>query len=743
MTDASPSLHNDVGNRHIEDHFNRKPFAQRLADTIARRSITESFVIGLYGAWGEGKTTVLDYMDEALSARPNVILVRFNPWLFSSDEALTRALITTIGTEVDLKLRDTAEGAQRIGQLVLSYGGKLLKTGGAIAGNSWVEKGGELAESLAGGLNPGEQTLEQLKTRIGNELLKANKRVVVLLDDIDRLTRQEIQQVFRLIKVAVDFPTVTYVLAFDPEMVAAAVAAQYGSGDPGDGQRFLEKIVQLPLHLPHLDRPSITEYTFDLLVQTLREVDVTLTPEQLQRLSEVLRDDIMAAVQTPRQAKRYANAVAFALPILRGETDPVDVLLVEALRVLYPQTFELVRGQPDLFLNPATTGRPLPQKEEQVKARLEELLREHGPHAVGIVRELFPDVNTVLTGMQLGRAGDDERKQGVFRARYFPRYFQYAIPGDDVSDAQIDAFMAAAVLSPEQADDLIRTVAPEKRAFKFMEGIRDVFPRSGRDTQRAVLLTLARNIPAFEQNESASRLSSPLSAALRTMVDAVEQSHADDAISLARQLLGLTPEPFALRLMGLLEAEGRTRAMSPSYYAAKGPLLGEMRECLVERLEGHGPQLADVLGRDYVRGLRRIARVRGREAAEANLVQHLEAGADAVERFLVDRSPANEQAFAPVLFDEGNYALLKEVIDPATLIGLLDRHFPPVPPQEDTLRQDPLRAWMDEEDVTRNPREAARQIAARIRQFHAAEQDQQEAGVHQEGHSPPAAPDAE
>src|SRR6266511_687764 len=55
------------------DRFRRWPFAQRVAQTIAQRLDSSSLVIGIYGSWGEGKTTVFHYIQHELKKHPNII----------------------------------------------------------------------------------------------------------------------------------------------------------------------------------------------------------------------------------------------------------------------------------------------------------------------------------------------------------------------------------------------------------------------------------------------------------------------------------------------------------------------------------------------------------------------------------------------------------------------------------------------------------------------------------------------
>src|SRR2546427_5494048 len=68
-----------------EDRFNRWPFAKRIAETLAARRDPSSLVLAIYGPWGDGKTSTLLMMEEALKEHGQVATVRFNPWHFDSE----------------------------------------------------------------------------------------------------------------------------------------------------------------------------------------------------------------------------------------------------------------------------------------------------------------------------------------------------------------------------------------------------------------------------------------------------------------------------------------------------------------------------------------------------------------------------------------------------------------------------------------------------------------------------------
>ena len=56
-------------------------------------------------------------------------------------------------------------------------------------------------------------------------------------------------------------------------------------------------------------------------------------------------------VQTIRMIKRYINALIFALPLITGEVNTIDFLLLEGMRVFYPQLYSNIRDKPSEYLN--------------------------------------------------------------------------------------------------------------------------------------------------------------------------------------------------------------------------------------------------------------------------------------------------------------------------------------------------------------------------------------------------------
>ncbi len=79
-----------------EDRFRRYPFAKRIAETIVARPDPGSLVVGIYGAWGEGKTSVLNFINSYMRDKESVVCVSFNPWRFKDEATLLLNYFNTL-----------------------------------------------------------------------------------------------------------------------------------------------------------------------------------------------------------------------------------------------------------------------------------------------------------------------------------------------------------------------------------------------------------------------------------------------------------------------------------------------------------------------------------------------------------------------------------------------------------------------------------------------------------------------
>jgi predicted KAP-like P-loop ATPase len=117
------------------DLFDRAPFANRIADTISTRTDPSSLVVAIYGPWGDGKTTVLNFIRNRLQKYPSVITVNFNPWRMDGEKALLQGFFEALAEALDRELTTKSE---KVGDVLKRYGA-LLKA--ALEGGQMLHRG--------------------------------------------------------------------------------------------------------------------------------------------------------------------------------------------------------------------------------------------------------------------------------------------------------------------------------------------------------------------------------------------------------------------------------------------------------------------------------------------------------------------------------------------------------------------------------------------------------------------------
>ena len=306
-----------------EDRFQRFGFSKRIAETIINRNSEENIVYGIYGAWGEGKTSVLNFIDSEISKNDSFIVVHLNPWKYRDENAMILDLFVKISELFSSKL---SAKHKKLGKAFAD----LITRFGAPLGMLGVSP-----ENVAKIFSNSQ--IEALKDNVDELLNKSNKRLVIFIDDIDRLDKEEIYSVFKLVKLIANFSNSTYILSFDEKMVAQAIAERYGAGDLKSGENFLEKIIQVPLIIPKAQKEALLNYTYDLLNKILEQNNITISEEESNRFTSIFRRNIFPFLVTPRLAKRYSNILSFSIPMMKGEVNLIDLLIIEAVKVFFPK----------------------------------------------------------------------------------------------------------------------------------------------------------------------------------------------------------------------------------------------------------------------------------------------------------------------------------------------------------------------------------------------------------------------
>ena len=453
----------------IEDKFQRYSFSKRIAETIAERKSNNCIVIGIYGAWGEGKTSVLNFIEGELKHKEEVIPVKFNPWRYHDENTLLAEFFNNLAAVLDKDLKSNKE---KIGDLLNKYS-KLVNIPvlGDFSG---------VAETAGKAL--GETDIETLKKRISAIINESGKKLVVFIDDIDRLDKTEIHAIFRLVKLTADFSKTTYLLSFDEEMVSAAIGDRFGQGDKNAGQQFLEKIVQVPLRIPMAQPSALHEFTIGLLNNVLDPYGINIVEGEANRFLESFQKAILTKLDTPRLAIRYSNTLSFSLPLLIGEINVVDLMLIEAVKIFYPEHYEFIKTNSDYFIGSyidSYSSSTNTSKVERITNHLAILGKKLNESQVTGIKDLlinlFPRLREAFKNT--GHHGVIEnqwyKNRRIVSPEYFNRYFSYTVIKGDVSDVSLENLITTfSSQNPQEQEASVRLMIERSLPENFVRKLR-------------------------------------------------------------------------------------------------------------------------------------------------------------------------------------------------------------------------------------------------------------------------------
>jgi hypothetical protein len=307
---------------------------------------------------------------------------------------------------------------------------------------------GETVKSFSDLLS--QVSLEELKDRLNIFLKKVDRRLTIIIDDIDRLDKEEVHSIFRLVKLNADFQNTIYILSFDEEMVSKMVGQKYGDSQES-GLFFLEKIIQVPLYLPKANSNDLRIFGLTLVSDVLNNINMMPSEDQQREFAEAFNSGLLLRMTSPRIATRYANILNFSLPILKGQVNIVDLMLIEGVRVFYPKYYDLVMNHPDLFLdgyrNPYGNGEYRTDKSELLKAKLETTssgLQLAEKNAIQeLLVKLFPRIKEALSNYSFNPDNYNfwYLQKRICSSSYFNRYFSFSILRGELSDRDFEDYL--------------------------------------------------------------------------------------------------------------------------------------------------------------------------------------------------------------------------------------------------------------------------------------------------------------
>jgi len=490
----SKDLHGFASDRPItkveDDLLGRSGFSSDLADAMASWQGNDSLVVALHGDWGAGKSSIknmaLSRLEKITENKPDII--QFSPWEWAAQEKITASFFQEVSKSIGRK--DKSREGKKLAATLKMYGrylntgetvvsglslalptlfvlATLIGIGGNFSNEAWVNNastfmlivlggwaaalkwGKGLLEKLSGNVEAStkdkEQSLSDIRQELTTILLKRNGPLIVVMDDLDRLTSSQLRMVFQLLKANLEFPNVVFLLLFQRDLVEDKM-----SDGMQVGRDYLEKIIQVPFDIPRIENSRIHGLLFNKLDKIIEQDKSSASMFDPGRWGNIFQGSMNTYFDNLRSVYRFTSTLSFHFALLKGrsafEVNPVDLIALECLRVFEPDVYKELSRSKVIFTKNGSDryGR----SEQSTAALINGILDKANPDKREAVKEmveqLFPTIEWALGGTSYSEdfASTWLREMRVCHPNNFDKYFQFSIPSGELSNSDLQEMLS-------------------------------------------------------------------------------------------------------------------------------------------------------------------------------------------------------------------------------------------------------------------------------------------------------------
>jgi hypothetical protein len=301
----------------IKDEFNRDSYATKLCGYVLNMNSSTAFNIGVIAEWGAGKTDFLQRMKKTIQDANKVhdqnIIVEFNPWRAGKIDILIDDFFKTLSESLK-------PFNKSIALKLVDYSALLFKPGKEIQFRAIDLFLTELA---------GHTSIKSKFDQINASLQKTGKRLIIFIDDLDRLSGNEVFEVLKIIRNTASFSNTFFIVGLDEQYVVDALKKV---NSVSRENQYLKKIFQLIVTLPVIRK--------NLFAIKIKEFLGTgkmplIDQERIDRMLNFLDGPggvLHKCFENLRDVKRFCNAFRISFDLLKEEVEINDIALLEILK---------------------------------------------------------------------------------------------------------------------------------------------------------------------------------------------------------------------------------------------------------------------------------------------------------------------------------------------------------------------------------------------------------------------------
>ena len=278
--------------------------------------------------------------------------------------------------------------------------------------------------------------IEDLQSEIGEKLRKSGARVLIVIDDIDRLSQEEAKAIFRLIKSVGRIKNVMYLLAYDREVTEKMIKEAYHS----EGNQYLDKVVQASFDLPEPMQSKI----IDVLNSRFFDIfgsDMLFTKR---KTFDVVHEVVVPEIRNLRSVHKLSNMLFVTYQSVKWDVNLPDFIALETFRLFRPNVYQEIRCRKNeltrsVAYHPAA-GHELNENKIEDIYLAKEPKEDHQRLKKSLVK-IFPSIDSNYGGPTsdvLKCWKNEKRARSVI---HFDTYFRFSISNEIISNEEFQEFV--------------------------------------------------------------------------------------------------------------------------------------------------------------------------------------------------------------------------------------------------------------------------------------------------------------